>query len=102
MPAQRDQDTAQRPSNETTASISPDQRTELQSAFREEQAEPVDIDVDVSVGASIPSSVTLNPLPPRIVEIVPAYEGYQYFVLADGRIVIVEPATMEVVYIVAG
>jgi hypothetical protein len=33
------------------------------------------------------------------VEIVPAYEGYSYFVLADGRIVIVEPDTLEIVVI---
>lgn len=83
-------------------SISPDQQAGLQSAFRDVRVEPIDIEVDVSIGASLPASVTLSPLPPRIVEIVPAYEDYQYFMLADGRIVIVEPTTMEVVYIVSG
>ena len=89
------------PSAETTGSIdiSAEQKTEIQSVFVENKVEPVDIDVEVSVGVSVPKTVTLHPLPPRIIEIVPAYQGYEYFVLADGRIVIVKPATYEVVYI---
>jgi hypothetical protein len=63
------------------------------------KAEPVDIDIDVNVGVVVPRTVTLQALPPRVIEIVPAYRGYEYFVLADGRIVIVEPATFKVVYI---
>jgi hypothetical protein len=59
----------------------------------------VDIDIDVNVGVVVPRTVTLRPLPPRVIEIVPAYRGYEYFVLADGRIVIVEPGTYKVVYI---
>ena len=89
------------PSDETTASveISTEQKTEIQNIIVEQKVEPVDIDVEVSIGTAIPKTVTLHPLPPRIVEIVPAYSGYQYFILADGRIVIVKPATYEVVYI---
>ncbi|MCF6371336.1 DUF1236 domain-containing protein [Rhizobium halophilum] len=89
------------PSEETTASIdiSAEQKTEIQSIIVEQKVEPVDIDVEVSIGTAIPKTVTLHPLPPRIVEIVPAYSGYEYFILADGRVVIVKPATHEVVYI---
>ncbi len=46
-------------------------------------------------------TVKLRPLPPRIVKIVPRYEGYLFFVLADGRIVIVGPSTLKVVVILA-
>jgi hypothetical protein len=94
---------AQAPSDETTASIdlSSEQRTEIRDVIVESRVEPVEIDVNLSVGVAVPRTVTLNPLPPRIIEIVPAYSGYQYFVLADGRIIIVEPATYEVVYILA-
>jgi hypothetical protein len=38
-------------------------------------------------------------LPSKIVKIVPAYEGYEYFVLADGRIVIVDPNTYKIVLV---
>ena len=88
-------------SDETTASIdlSTEQRTEVKQVFTTQSVEPVDIDFDLSVGVAVPRTVTLHPVPPRIVEIVPAYEGYEYFVLADGRIVIVEPGTLHVVYI---
>jgi hypothetical protein len=103
-PEQKKQDQATdetKPSNETTASIdiSTEQKTELTQVFRSEKAEPVDIDIDVNVGVVVPRTVTLRPLPARVVEIVPAYRDYEYFVLADGRIVIVEPGTFKVVYI---
>lgn len=89
-------------SDETTASIdlSDKQRSEFRQIIVESDVEPVNIDFEVSLGATVPTSVTLHPLPPRIVEIVPAYQSYQYFVLADGQIVIVEPATLEVVYVI--
>ena len=88
-------------SDETTASIdlTTEQRTEVKQVFTTQSVEPVDIDIDLSVGVAVPRTVTLHPVPPRIVEIVPAYQGYDYFVLADGRIVIVEPDTLHVVYI---
>ena len=88
-------------SSETTASIdiSAEQKTEIRDVIVESAVEPVDVDFQVELGVSVPSSITLHTLPPRVVEIVPAYEDYSYFVLADGRIVIVEPATLEIVYV---
>jgi hypothetical protein len=104
-PGQQEQQTgeadAQKPSTETTGSIdiNAEQRTEVTQVIREEKAEPVDVDFDVNVGVAVPRTVTLRPLPPRVIEIVPAYRDYEYFVLADGRIVIVEPDTLKIVYI---
>jgi hypothetical protein len=104
-PGQQEQQTgeadAQKPSTETTGSIdiNTEQRTEVTQVIREEKAEPVDVDFDVNVGVAVPRTVTLRPLPPRVIEIVPAYRDYEYFVLADGRIVIVEPDTLKIVYI---
>lgn len=89
------------PSSETTASIdiSTEQRTEITQVFRTEKADPVNVDFDINVGVVIPRTVVLHPLPPRVIEIVPAYRSYQYFVLADGRIIIVEPNTLRIVYV---
>lgn len=91
------------PSNETTASIdiTTEQRTELRNVIVEVTAEPVDLDIEVYVGVVVPKAVQLRPLPARIIEIVPAYRSYEYFVLADGRIIIVEPDTLTVVYVIA-
>jgi len=89
-------------SDETTASINitTEQRTELKKAITTESVEPANVDVQVDVGVVVPRTVKLHRLPARVVELVPVYDGYEYFVLADGRIVIVEPDTLRVVYII--
>lgn len=88
-------------SNETTASINvtTEQKTEIRQVLTETRVEPAKVDFDVTVGVAVPKTVVLHPLPARVVKLVPAYEGYEYFVLADGRIIIVEPGTLTVVYI---
>lgn len=80
--------------------VSEEQRSELKRAFREHHVEPAHgLNFSVDIGARVPREVHLYRLPPRIVEIVPSYEGYMYFELADGRIAIVDPGTLEIVLI---
>ena len=88
-------------SNETTGSIdiSAEQKTVIKNTIVETNVKPVDIDFKVSVGVSVPKTIEFHPLPTKVVEILPAYRDYVYFVMADGRIVIVQPDTYEVVYI---
>lgn len=58
------------------------------------------IDVNqVSIGAALPSEVVLDPLPPTIVDLVPDFRGYDYFVIGD-EVVFVDPATRQVVEII--
>lgn len=99
---QSDEASTSEPSNETTASIdiTSEQRTEIRNVIVESKAEPIDLDIEVNVGVVVPKTVELRPLPTRIIEIVPAYRSYEYFVLADGRIIIVEPGTLKVVYVI--
>lgn len=90
-------------SGETTGSVdvTTEQQTEIRQVITQESVEPVpNVDFEVTVGTSVPRTVEVHTLPPRIVELVPAYEGYKYFVLADGRIVIVDPNSMEIVYVI--
>ena len=61
--------------------------------------DPVDVAFQLNVGVAVPRTVVLHPLPPRIIEIVPAYADYQFFILADGTIIIVDPGTFRVVYV---
>ncbi|MBA3449452.1 MAG: DUF1236 domain-containing protein [Pseudaminobacter sp.] len=103
---QKPDDAATQDSTETGA-ISPDvnvtveQRTEIRQVIQESGVKPLsNFDFDISVGVAVPRTIEFYPLPPRIVTIVPAYEGYRYFLLADGRIVIVEPDTLEIVFII--
>ncbi|MER9998139.1 DUF1236 domain-containing protein [Mesorhizobium sp. M0051] len=90
--------------NTSTASINNvtvEQKTQIVNVIHETRVEPVsNVTFDISVGVEIPrKKVRLHRLPARIVKIVPAYEGYEYFVLADGRIVIVDPNTLKIVLI---
>ncbi|RFB96508.1 hypothetical protein B5K08_09055 [Rhizobium leguminosarum bv. trifolii] len=87
--------------NTTNVNISVEQQTEIRTVVKEVHVEPVrDVDFTVSVGTTIPKKIRLEPLPPRIVEIVPQYKAYRFFILADGRIVIVDPSAFTIVYII--
>jgi hypothetical protein len=90
-----------KPSDETTGSIniSTEQKTVIKNTIVETNVKPVDVDFKVSIGVNVPKTVELHPLPDKVIEVLPAYRGYVYFILADGRIVIVQPDSYEVVYI---
>lgn len=82
--------------------VTSEQQTEIRQIITETKVEPVpSVDFTVNVGAAVPQTVTLHPLPPRIIKLVPEYESYEYFVLADGRIVIVDPGSHEIVLIIS-
>jgi hypothetical protein len=85
------------------AEVTVEQKTEIKQVVQEVDVEPIAvdrIDFDLNVGVAVPRTIEVHPLPPRIVEIVPEYRDYRYFVLADGRIVIVEPDTLKIVVII--
>jgi len=89
-------------STNASADITEEQRTEIRSSFREHHVKPVaHVDFDINIGVAVPSSIVLHPIPAPIVEIVPAYRGYEYFELADGTIIIVDPGTHAIVYVLA-
>ncbi|TIP47646.1 MAG: DUF1236 domain-containing protein, partial [Mesorhizobium sp.] len=83
--------------------VTVEQRTQITQVIHETKVEPVrDVNFDISVGVEVPRhKIRLHRLPARIVKIVPAYESYEYFVLADGRIVIVDPDTYKIVVILS-
>jgi hypothetical protein len=85
------------------AEVTVEQKTEIKQVVQEVDVDPIPvdrIDFDIDVGVAVPRTIEVRPLPPQIVRIVPEYEDYLYFVLADGRIVIVEPDTLEIVVII--
>jgi hypothetical protein len=97
----QDQAASDKPSDVTTGSIniSAEQKTVIKNTIIETKVKPVDVDFKVSIGVSVPRTIELHPLPPTVVEVVPAYRDYVYFVMADGTIVIVDPSSYEVVYV---
>lgn len=82
------------------AEISDTQRERVRTVIREQRPRrAANINVDIDIGRRLPRTVELRPLPRRVVEIVPAYRSYRY-VYVDDRIVIVDPGTYEVVYVI--
>jgi hypothetical protein len=54
------------------------------------------VNFSLSVGTAVPRDVRLQTLPADVVEAVPQYRGYSFFVVRD-EIVIVEPSTYKIV-----
>jgi len=79
--------------------ITVEQTTEIKQVIVEAKPAPVTVDFDITLGVAVPSTVALLPLPARVVELVPQFNGFLFFVLADGRIVIVAPDTLKIVAI---
>jgi hypothetical protein len=85
---------------EPQAEITAEQQAEVKSTIEDLDVEKVEINFNLNIGIAVPASVSLRPVPVRIVRLVPAYEGFLFFVTADGTIVIVAPDTRKVVYII--
>ncbi len=93
-----------KPSGETrtrvSATLNADAKTRLHSALAKISVKPVrNVNFSISVGTVVPRTVTLRPLPTTVVEIVPQYRGYDFFVVRE-EIVIVEPRTHEIVDVI--
>src|SRR3569623_2694570 len=73
--------------------LSPDQRTTVIQDFSDVTVTPAP-DVEVTVGAAVPKTVTLEPVPDKVIKVVPGYRKYKYFKTGKG-IVIVDPDTMK-------
>jgi len=55
--------------------------------------------MQVSVGAQVPASIELYPLPANVVSEVPAAKMYKYTV-SQNQVVLVDPTNMQVVEII--
>ena len=72
--------------------VTPEHRVTMGETFRGlTMPEAATVDFDVTVGAAVPDTAVRHPIPPEVVTAVPHARGYEYFVLADGRVVLVHP-----------
>jgi Protein of unknown function (DUF1236) len=78
--------------------LSQDQRTKIQTIIGSHSGARVttNVNFDISVGARVPRNVHIEVLPRDVVEIVPQYEGFDYVVVGD-QILIIDPASLEIV-----
>jgi microcystin-dependent protein len=79
------------------AKLTTEQRTKVTTVIKQQNVQPVtNINFSISVGTRVPRDISFHPVPTEIITVYPAWRGYQFF-LARGEIIIVDPATFEIV-----
>ena len=81
-----------------SANLSTEQRTKITSIIRSQKVERANLNVSVSVGTRIPTSVHVHSLPQEVIVVYPEWRGYDYILVGD-QIVIISPRTHEIVAI---
>jgi len=89
----------QKAGSQVNVDVTIEQRTEIRNVIIENKVEPVRPIFSIFVGTAVPRTVRLHRLPARVIQIVPQYRNYEYIVLADERIVVIDRATYEIVYV---
>jgi hypothetical protein len=82
-----------------SAKLTTEQHTKITTVIKQQKVEPTRLNVSVSVGTRIPTSVHVYPLPVEVIVIYPEWRGYDYILVGD-QIVIINPRTHEIVAIV--
>ena len=82
-----------------SAKLTTEQRTKISTVIRSQKVERVNLNVSVSVGTRIPSSVRVHTLPQEVIVIYPEWRGYDYILVGE-QIVIISPRTHEIVAII--
>jgi hypothetical protein len=81
-----------------SAKLSTEQRTKITTVIRQQRVQPTSLNVSVRVGTRIPDSVRFHPLPVQVIDVYPEWRGYNYLLVGD-QIVVIDPATHEIVAI---
>ncbi|HUL90332.1 MAG TPA: DUF1236 domain-containing protein [Pseudolabrys sp.] len=76
--------------------LTPVQRRTVYRTIVHERVTPARPTVEYRVGTRVPESVELYPVPQEVAVEVPAIRSYKYMVVND-RVVLIDPATSEVV-----
>src|SRR2546423_1717672 len=97
---QPDPNAAQAPQQQGTVALNVQQQTRLSQAVTQLNVRPLtNVNFTLAVGTAVPSSVVIQPLPSTIVEILPQYRGFSFFVVQQ-QIVIVNPRSHQIVAMV--
>jgi hypothetical protein len=84
-------------SQQGVVSLDAQQNTRVSQAIRQANVRAVsNVNFSLAVGTAVPTSVQLHALPSALVEVVPQYRGYSFFVV-EQQAVIVDPGTHEIV-----
>jgi len=82
------------------AKLTTEQRTKISTVIRDQHvAAATNVNFNVSVGTRVPRTVEFHPLPAEVVTIYPQWRGYN-FILVKHEIVVIDPATFEIVAVI--
>jgi hypothetical protein len=80
--------------------LSEQQNTRVSAAIRQANVRPLtNVSFSIAVGTSIPADVQLQPLPPALAEVVPAYRDYS-LVVVEQEALIIDPNSRTIVAVV--
>src|SRR3981081_1775316 len=99
QPTSNQTNTAQSSSSNVSvsANLNESQRTRVSQSITRLNAAPLNnVNFSLSVGPGVPRDVRFQPLPTDVVEVMPQYRGYNFFVVRDD-IVIVDPSSYKIV-----
>jgi hypothetical protein len=83
------------------AKLSTEQRTKITTVFKQqkvERVEPSKLNISITVGTRVPSTVKYHPIPQDVIVIYPEWRGFDYILVGD-QIVILDPRSHEIVAI---
>lgn len=82
------------------AKLSTEQRTKITTVIKNERVEPLNnVNFSIAIGTRVPrEGVSFRPLPAEVVTIYPEWRGYE-FIRVRNQILVVDPATYEIVAI---
>ena len=67
-----------------------EQRHVIKEIIKDIKIQPAPANIETSVGATVPASVSLSPMPTAVSEKVPQIKSHLFF-LKDGKVVVVDP-----------
>jgi len=79
--------------------LTPAQRTTIYRTITRERVGAVPDAVDVRLGARVPRTVELREMPTTVVQEIPDVRRYRYMVV-NNQVLLVDPATSEVIEII--
>lgn len=80
--------------------LTQEQRTKISTTIKQTNVRPVtNVNFNISVGATVPRTIELHPLPATIVEVYPQWRGYRFILVRD-EIIIIEPGSYRIVAVI--
>ena len=84
-----------------SAKLSTEQRTKITTIIKQQKVqrlEPSKLNISISVGARVPSTLRFYPLPVEVIAIYPEWLGYDYILVGD-EILVIDRRTHQIVAI---